>query len=71
MGYVFKILKWKSDKILVTKSTFDKSWYFSVQLENCHSPTQPQLELGVTKEWAGPPPPPHHPVKLLGHFQTT
>ena len=39
----------------------------------CQSPTQPQLELGVKKEWVGQPT--HHPtttpVKLLRHFQAT
>ena len=38
-------------------------------VDNCHSPTQPQLELEVTKEWVGPlpthPPPTRNSLLLL------
>ena len=37
----------------------------------CHSPTQPQLKLGVTKQLVGPPTHTTNPVKLLGHFEAT
>ena len=35
----------------------------------CHSPTQPQHELGVTQLWVGTHPTTHH--KLVRHFQST
>ena len=40
-----------------------------IQNNNCHSPTQPQLKLEVTKEWVGPPPHPTHPPTTSKTFR--
>jgi hypothetical protein len=60
----------KEDFVPTLQSFRQDVWYHPDKVFKtlfCHIPTQPQIKLGVTKQLVGPPP--HNPVKLLGHFQ--
>ena len=73
------ILEVKSDsnrcfkcRLLVCRMDVATSLIILLISNNCHSPTQPQLELELNLIMGRNPPPPHPTTQeLLRHFQTT